>query len=45
MAWLNKRNFIGIDISEEYINDICIPRLEMYGWNKNQIKHNTNIKL
>lgn len=36
MAWLNKRNFIGIDISEEYINDICIPRLQECGWNKNQ---------
>lgn len=34
MAWLNKRNFIGVDISEEYINEICIPRLEQYGWNK-----------
>lgn len=33
MAWLNKRNFIGIDISEEYINNICIPRLKQYGWN------------
>ena len=32
MAWLNKRNFIGIDISEEYINEICIPRLQQYGW-------------
>ncbi|HHX24864.1 MAG TPA: site-specific DNA-methyltransferase [Thermoanaerobacterales bacterium] len=28
MAWLNNRKFIGIDISEEYINDICIPRLK-----------------
>ena len=35
MAFLNKRNFIGIDISEEYINDICIPRLNTYGWNEN----------
>ena len=34
MAWLNKRNFIGIDMSEEYINNICIPRLEMYSWEK-----------
>ena len=33
MAYLNKRNFIGIDMSEEYINEICIPRLEQYGWN------------
>lgn len=35
MAWLNRRNFIGIDISEEYINNICIPRLKEYGWNEN----------
>ena len=41
MAWLNKRNFIGIDISEEYINDICKPRLKMYGWDEN----NSNNKL
>ena len=34
MAWLNNRKFIGIDISEEYINEICIPRLEQYGWNE-----------
>jgi len=27
MAYLNNRNFIGIDISEQYINEICIPRL------------------
>ena len=32
MAWLNKRSFIGIDMSEEYINEICIPRLKNYGW-------------
>jgi site-specific DNA-methyltransferase (adenine-specific) len=31
MAYLHKRNFIGIDISEEYINDVCIPRLNAYG--------------
>jgi len=36
MAWLNKRNFIGIDMSEEYINDICIPRLNTYGWSKEE---------
>ena len=42
MAWLNKRKFIGIDMSEEYINDICIPRLEMYGWKQEENK-NTNI--
>jgi site-specific DNA-methyltransferase (adenine-specific) len=32
MAYLNDRKFIGIDMSEEYINNICIPRLESYGW-------------
>ena len=32
MAWLNNRKFIGVDCSEEYINDICIPRLKKYGW-------------
>ena len=39
MAWLNKRNFIGIDISEEYINDICKPRLKMYGWDDNNLNN------
>lgn len=34
-AFLNKRNFIGIDMSEEYINHICIPRLKEYGWQNN----------
>lgn len=34
-AYINKRNFIGIDISDEYINNICIPRLKEHGWNKN----------
>lgn len=34
MAYLNNRKFIGIDISEEYINNICIPRLKEYGWNE-----------
>jgi len=37
MAFLNNRNFIGIDMSEEYINNICIPRLEMYEWKNNMI--------
>ena len=32
MAWLNDRKFIGIDMSEEYINGVCIPRLKEYGW-------------
>lgn len=36
MAYLNKRNFIGVDISEEYINEICIPRLKQYGWNRDK---------
>jgi len=33
MAYINNRNFIGIDMSKEYINDIAIPRLQQYGWN------------
>lgn len=33
-AFLHNRKFIGIDMSEEYINEICIPRLKEYGWNK-----------
>lgn len=32
MAFTNNRNFIGIDISEEYIESMCKPRLEKYGW-------------
>ena len=32
MAWLNNRKFIGVDMSEEYINDICMPRLKKHGW-------------
>ena len=35
MAYLNNRNFIGIDMSEEYISDICVPRLKEYGWEDN----------
>ncbi len=31
-AFLNNRKFLGIDMSEEYINDICKPRLTEYGW-------------
>ena len=31
-AYLLHRNFIGVDMSDEYINNICIPRLEQYGW-------------
>lgn len=38
MAYLNKRNFIGIDISEEYINKICKPRLNLYGWEEESNK-------
>jgi len=34
MAFINKRNFIGIDISEEYIKDIAKPRLKQYGWSE-----------
>lgn len=34
MAYLNNRNFIGVDISEEYINNVCIPRLQECGWNE-----------
>lgn len=33
MTYINNRNFIGIDMSREYINDIAIPRLQQYGWN------------
>lgn len=33
-AFLHNRKFIGIDMSEEYINNICIPRLREYGWNE-----------
>lgn len=32
MAFLHNRKFIGIDMSEEYINNICVPRLKEYGW-------------
>jgi site-specific DNA-methyltransferase (adenine-specific) len=32
IAWLNNRKFIGIDISEEYIKNICIPRLQSYNY-------------
>jgi len=42
MAWLNNRKFIGIDISEEYINDICKPRLKQYGWDKNNLNNTIN---
>jgi len=28
MAKLNNRKYIGIDVSEEYLKDICIPRLQ-----------------
>ena len=39
MAWLNNRKFIGIDISEEYINEICKPRLKQYGWSDNNLNN------
>ncbi len=42
MAWLNNRKFIGIDISEEYINEICIPRLNTYGWNESNLNNTIN---
>lgn len=35
MAFLNNRNFIGVDMSEEYIKEICEPRLKEYGWIEN----------
>ena len=34
MAYLNNRKFIGVDMSEEYINEICKPRLREYGWSE-----------
>jgi len=43
MAYLNNRNFIGIDMSKEYINDICIPRLKDYGWSENNTYINSAI--
>ena len=39
MAYLNNRKFIGIDMSREYINDICKPRLREYGWEDNTYKN------
>jgi DNA modification methylase len=38
MVWLNNRKFIGVDMGEEYINDICIPRLKSYGWNEDKVE-------
>lgn len=32
MAFINNRNFIGMDISEEYNETMCKPRLKKYGW-------------
>lgn len=32
MAYLNNRNFIGVDMSKEYIEEICEPRLKEFGW-------------
>lgn len=32
MALLNNRKFLGVDMSHEYIEEVCIPRLEKYGW-------------
>ena len=39
MAFLNNRKFIGVDMSEEYINDICIPRLSEYGWDSKKYRN------
>ena len=38
MAWFNNRKFIGVDMGEEYINEICIPRLKSYGWNEDKVE-------
>lgn len=38
MAYLNKREFIGIDLSKEYIDDICKERLSQYGWIDTSVK-------
>lgn len=35
-SYLNKRNFIGVDMSEQYINNICKPRLKDFGWNQKE---------
>jgi site-specific DNA-methyltransferase (adenine-specific) len=43
MAYKNNRRFLGTDISEEYINNIAIPRLNMFGWNKNNNNNVINI--
>ncbi len=32
VAFLEGRKFVGVDCSDEYINKICIPRLESFGW-------------
>lgn len=37
MAYLSNRRFIGIDMSEEYIKNICVPRLREYGWSDNAL--------
>lgn len=40
-SFLHNRNFIGIDMSEEYIKDICKVRMKEYGWEeKNGIESN-----
>lgn len=39
MARLNKRNYIGIDISADYINNICIPRLAQIDINELSVNH------
>ena len=40
MAHMNNRNFIGIDISKQYINEICKPRLTQYNWSADDIYRN-----
>lgn len=45
VSYLNERNFIGIDISEEYIRNISAIRLKELGWKENIeiIKENDEI--
>lgn len=39
MAYLNNREFIGIDISEEYIEEVAKPRLRNFGWDTGINEH------
>jgi len=45
MAFLTNRRFMGIDISSEYIEEICKPRMEKYGWNPSDPLRNKQISL